>query len=491
MQKEKSGTDFSDMLIWLFMQNHQFELAFLQAKAIDKRLKEDGERIFDLADIFLDNSYYNLAIHAFEYIITKGEENTFYIDAHINKLFTYNQMLEKGKNTKEIEDLDKLYLDIIAELGKNRNTISLLSNYAHFKAFYQHNLDEAAEILDEAMLISHLNKSDLAECKLEYADIMLLSGKVWTAILYYSQVEKSFKENPLGHEAKLRRAKIAYYQGDFEWAQAQLDVLKASTSKLIANDAMKLSLLITDNLGLDTSEIPMQTYARADLLFFQNRFSESIITLDSILSSYKGHSLTDEILFKKSEIYLENSEIEKAVEMLKKIETEFFYDILADDAIYTLAEIYQKKLEDKEKAKALYEKILLEFKGSIYTSEARKRFRKLRGDNLERKRKSMIIYNVTINIDKEVETHWLDWMKNTHIPDVMQRELFIDCKISRVLAEETGGHTYAIAYSCKNMHNYEKYQNEFAPKLQAEHTNKFAGKFAAYRTLLEVVHIHE
>ena len=385
VQKEKSGTDFSDMLIWLFMQNHQFELAFLQAKAIDKRLKENGERIFDLADIFLDNSYYNLAIDAFDYIIKKGEENTFYIDAHINKLFAYNQMLEKGENAKDIEELDKLYLDIITELGKNRNTISLFSNYAHFKAFYQHNLDEAAEILDEAMLISHLNKSDLAECKLEYADIMLLSGKVWTAILYYSQVEKSFKENPLGHEAKLRRAKIAYYQGDFEWAQAQLDVLKASTSKLIANDAMKLSLLITDNLGLDTSEIPMQIYARADLLFFQNRFSESIITLDSILNNYKGHSLTDEILFKKSEIYLENSETEKAVEMLKKIETEFFYDILADDAIYTLAEIYQKKLEDKEKAKALYEKILLEFKGSIYTSEARKRFRQLRGDNLEEK----------------------------------------------------------------------------------------------------------
>jgi len=235
------------------------------------------------------------------------------------------------------------------------------------------------------MLISHLNKSDLAECKLEYADIMLLSGNVWTAILYYSQVEKSFKENPLGHEAKLRRAKIAYYQGDFQWSQVQLDVLKASTSKLIANDAMKLSLLITDNLGLDTSEIPMQIYARADLLFFQNRFSESIVTLDSILRDYKGHSLTDEILFKKSEIYLKNSETEKAVDMLKRIEIEFSHDILADDAIYALAEIYQKKLEDKEKAKALYEKILLEFKGSIYTSEARKRFRKLRGDNLEEK----------------------------------------------------------------------------------------------------------
>ena len=384
VQEEKSGTDFSDMLIWFFMQNNQFELAFFQAKAIDKRMKENGFRVFEMANIFLDNSYYNLAIDAFDYLIKKGEENTYYIDAHINKLYAYNQMVEKGGDAKDLEELDKLYLEIIVELGRNRNTILLLSNYAHFKAFYQHNLQKAAEILDEAMLIPHLQKTDLAECKLEYADIMLLSNKVWTALLYYSQVEKDFKENPLGHEAKLRRAKIAYYQGDFDWAQAQLDVLKASTSKLISNDAMKLSLLITDNLGLDTSEIPMQIFARADLLFYQNNFVQCNLSLDSILNVFQGHSLTDEILFRKSKIYLKTNNIQKAVESLEKIIKEFSYDILADDAIFTLAEIFQEKIKNNEKAKDLYEKILTEHKGSIYSAEARKRFRKLRGDDVEK-----------------------------------------------------------------------------------------------------------
>ena len=384
VQEEKSDTDFSDMLIWVFMQNHQFELAFVQAKAIDKRMKENGFRIFEMANIFLDNSYYNLAIDAFDHLIKKGEENIYYIDAHINKLYAYNQMLEKGGDAKDLEELDKLYLEIIVELGRNRNTILLLSNYAHFKAFYQHNLQKAAEILDEAMLIPYLQKTDLAECKLEYADIMLLSNKVWTALLYYSQVEKDFKENPLGHEAKLRRAKIAYYQGDFDWAQAQLDVLKASTSKLISNDAMQLSLLITDNFGLDTSEIPMQIFARADLLFYQNNFVQCHLSLDSILNIFQGHSLTDEILFRKSEIYLKTNKIQKAVESLEKIIEEFSYDILADDAIFTLAGIFQQKIKDNEKAKGLYEKILTEHKGSIYSAEARKRFRKLRGDDVEK-----------------------------------------------------------------------------------------------------------
>ncbi len=385
VQKESSRTDFSDMLIWLFMQNHEFNLAYIQAKAIDKRLNEDGKRIFDLGNIFIGNFYYDLAIEAYDYIIKKGSQNSFFIDAHVNKLYTYNLMIEKGKNKISLDKIDEYYKRIIEKLGKNQNTILLLSNYAHFMAFFRHNLSAAANILNEAMLISQLNSSELAKCKLEYADIMLLSNKVWTSLIYYSQVEKDFKENPLGHEAKLRKAKIAYYQGDFQWSQAQLDVLKASTSKLISNDAMELSLFITDNFELDTSEIPMQIYARADLLFFQNKYSESILTLDTILNKFNGHSLTDEILFKKSTIYLKTNQTQKAVEVLEKIQSEFHYDILADDAIFNLAEIYQKKLQNEKKAKKLYEKILLEHKGSIYTAEARKRFRKLRGDFVDEK----------------------------------------------------------------------------------------------------------
>ena len=81
------------------------------------------------------------------------------------------------------------------------------------------------------MNMPDITKNDLAECKLVYADVMLLSGNIWSSLLYYSQVEKENKESPIGHETKLRKAKISYYKGDFEWAQSQLDVLKSSTSK--------------------------------------------------------------------------------------------------------------------------------------------------------------------------------------------------------------------------------------------------------------------
>ena len=380
VRQEQGRTEFSELLIWLFMQNAQYEMAFRQAKSLDKRTDADGEEVFDLAEIFLDKEYYDLAIKAYEYVIQKGKNNFLFIDANINKLYTKT----KSFNSKNqvVNSLDDEYRSLITELGESRNTVLLLSNYAHFKAFYLHDLLAAETILLSAMQVPGIDMYDLAECKLEYADVQLLLGNIWESLLYYSQVEKDFKENPIGHQAKLRRAKIAYYQGDFNWAQAQLGTLKASTSKLIANDAMDLSLLIIDNLNLDTSTIAMQAFATADLLFYQQKYEKAIVKYDSVISIFPGHTLSDEIYMRKAEIYMQLNNTEMVLKMYNKIATDWNYDILADDALYKMAKLYDNTLSNPEKAMQLYEKILLEHSSSIFVAEARKRFRILRGDNL-------------------------------------------------------------------------------------------------------------
>ena len=380
VRQEQGRTEFSELLIWLFMQNAQYEMAFRQAKSLDKRTDADGEEVFDLAEIFLDKEYYDLAIKAYEYVIQKGKNNFLFIDANINKLYTKTKILN-SKN-QEANSLDDEYKSLIRELGESRNTVLLLSNYAHFKAFYLHDLLAAETILLSAMDVAGIDKYDLAECKLEYADVQLLLGNIWESLLYYSQVEKDFKENPIGHQAKLRRAKISYYQGDFNWAQAQLGTLKASTSKLIANDAMDLSLLIIDNLNLDTSTIAMQTFATADLLFYQRKYEKAITKYDSVITIFPGHTLSDEIYMRKAEIYMKLNNTDMALKMYNKIATDWNYDILADDALYKMAKLYDNTLSNPEKAMELYEKILLEHNSSIFVAEARKRFRILRGDNL-------------------------------------------------------------------------------------------------------------
>ena len=376
-QKEKTTEIFSELLIWLFMKNNEFELAFLQAKSIDKRLDEDGERLYNLAETYLDNKYYDLAIKSYDYIIDKGKNNYYFIDAQINKLYAMGKL-----DVPDLDELDKLYQSTIYSLGKNRYTILLMNNYAYFKAFSLGDLVSAQRVLEEVMEIPQISKTDLAECKLIYTDIMLLSGNIWRSLLYCSQIEKEYKEHPIGHEAKLRRAKISYYQGDFKWAQTQLDILKSSTSKLISNDAMYLSLLISDNLNLDTSSLPMEMYARADLFYYQKDFLNSIQTLDSIINIYPAHTLIDEIYYKKYKIYYELGDIDKSITMLEEIKENYSFDILYDDALFSLANIYEVRKNNLEKAFLYYEMILFECGGSIYTAEARKKYRKIRGDDL-------------------------------------------------------------------------------------------------------------
>jgi len=220
----------------------------------------------------------------------------------------------------------------------------------------------------------------VADAKITLGDIYLLKAEPWEATLLYSQVEKTHKENQLGHEAKLRNAKLSYYKGDFELAQEHLDILKLATSREIANDAMDLSLLITDNTGLDSSTTALEEYAATELLIFQNKQEQAQAKLDQMLKEYAGHSLTDEIYFLKATLYLKAGDFQKAIDNLNFIVSNPKYDILSDDAMFTMAKIYEENLNDKAKAQELYNSLLLKYPGSIFTVDARKRFRKLRGD---------------------------------------------------------------------------------------------------------------
>jgi tetratricopeptide (TPR) repeat protein len=222
----------------------------------------------------------------------------------------------------------------------------------------------------------------MAKGKLSLADFYLMDSEIWEATLLYSQVDKAFTEDILGHEARYRNAKLSYYAGDFEWAQAQFDVLKASTSKLIANDALDLSVFILDNLGLDSTVAPLKLYAEADLLVFQNRFDDAFIKLDSLKTTFPDHSLEDDIYYTYAKIYLKQREFTKSAEMLQLIIDKYPEGIRADNALYELAMLYENQLNDIEKAKELYEKIFIEYSGSTFAVDARKRFRKLRGDDI-------------------------------------------------------------------------------------------------------------
>jgi tetratricopeptide (TPR) repeat protein len=383
-QKNPEIIVFTEMLTWLFLQKKDFSSALVQAIALDKRLSESGGRIMNLAQLATNNKDYETAIKAYQYIVEKGPANDYYIVAKIEKLQVMKAQLEQSPSSDKLAytQLETEYHQAISEVGMRAESAIMLKELAHIKAFHLGKSDEAITLLKETIALPGLYARTLAVCKLELADVYLFQGEIWDASLLYSQVELDFKEDVLGHEAKFRNAKISYYTGDFEWAQGQLDVLKASTSKLISNDAIDLSLLITDNFNMDTTTVPMEMFARADLLAYQSQYARALVTLDSIITEYPNHTLLDEIKMLKAKMFVQQAMYEQAKNMYQDVIDFHFTDITADDAVFKLADLEQFIFHDTQKAMVLYEKLITEYPGSLYVVEARKRYRELRGDSI-------------------------------------------------------------------------------------------------------------
>lgn len=382
IQKNPDKKVFSEMLIWLFIQEKNYRGAFIQAKALDKRNKEYGKRLIALAELAVSNKDYDVAIDCYQYVAEKGTKNYYYISSKMMLVHVYKQKII-GDNTyseNDLLELETVYQSTIDELGKIAATVPLLNGLAHLQAFYLDKSDEATVLLKEIIAMPRIKKHDAATNKIELADIYLFTGQIWEASLLYSQVEKDFKYDRLGEIAKFKNAKVYFYTGDFGWAKAQLDVLKASTSKLIANDAMQLSILITDNIGIDTTKAPLMLFAQADLLAFQNKNEEALYLLDSLNKGYPYHTIADNIAYKRYEINYKQNKFEAAAKNLEEIVEKYSTDILGDDALYHLALLYDNQLNDKEKAASYYKQILFDYQSSVYVVDSRKRYRELNGD---------------------------------------------------------------------------------------------------------------
>ena len=382
LQKYPDQVVYSELLIWLYTQRKDFFSALMQARSLDKRTRGGGTRLMELGAIALKNKDYESAIEAYSYVVKEYREGPYYEVARERVIKSREEQI---RNTYPV-DLTKIqtllgeYQALLDELGTGSRTAEVQKNMAHLYAFYLDDKARAIALLEGVINTPRVNPDLVADAKISLGDIYLLQGEPWEATLLYSQVEKSHKENPLGHEAKLKNAKLSYFKGDFSLAQEHLDILKLATSREIANDAMDLSLLITDNMGLDSVTAPLEAYAAIELLIFQNKQAQAQVRLDELLQKYPGHSLTDEVYYLKAGLFLKAGQFQEAISNLNLIVSNPKYDILSDDALFLMARIYEENLQDKAKAQELYNNLLVKFPGSIFTVDARKRFRKLRGD---------------------------------------------------------------------------------------------------------------
>jgi len=381
VQKNPSNSGLSELLIWFFIQEKKFSSALTHSKALDKRNQEAGNRIIELAKICVQNKDYDVAIKAYDYLIKKDKDSYYYRLARTKTVEVLNLKIDEDPSSTR-EDVIKLkrnYEETLEELGRNNYTMELIRGYSKLIAFQFNDTESAKSELESALKIGRAKKIELAQCKIALGDIYVKENEIWEAALLYGKVNQDFPEDLIGHEAKLKSAKAYFYGGDFDWAKTQLDVLKASTTKLIANDALQLSVLISDNLGLDTTTAPLKLFARADLYNYQNNDSLANLTCDSILELYPNNiTLLDDVYFMKAQIHMKNKNWEEAITQYQKAID--YNDLLKDDALFQMGIIYHKILNNPSEAMKCFERIVLEHQDSFYAFEARKLYRELRGD---------------------------------------------------------------------------------------------------------------
>jgi len=364
---------WNQLLSWLYIQQKEYEKALIQEKALYKRNTVDLNPIAAIGKIAFDEETFEASKNAFNFVLENASDLETELTAKL-----YLLQIDVQTNA-EINTIEIQFQQLFNQYGKNSNTLNIQVSYAEFLAFKKNDPKKAISTLKEVLKLP-TNEFQNGYVKTKLADVLVFTNQFSTALIYYTQVQNSLKNHEIGQNARFKIAQTSYFKGDFEWAQSQLQVLKNSTSQLIANDALDLNLLITDNVVKDSLRIALKKYAKADLLSFQNKNQQAIDTLQTILIEFKGHSIEDEALFKQAKLFEKLNEFEKAEYNYLQIIALKNDDILVDDAHYFLAELYLNKLNNIEKAKTYYQLIIFEYPSSIYLVAARKKYRKLRGD---------------------------------------------------------------------------------------------------------------
>lgn len=369
---------WNDLLSWLFVQQKQYNSAFRQEKAIFKRMEGGSiQRLVSLGNLALEDNEKEISKTIFEYVVEKSADEVTILNAQLNLIDI--QLMDA--NQKTLAEVKKQYEVLEETHGYKSQTLQLQIAYANFLTFKLDTPEPAIDILKNCLELP-LNPRSKAFVKLALGDILVFDKKFNQALIYFSQIQKNLKNDVLGQNARFKVAQTSFYKGDFAWALTQLKVLRSSTSQLIANDAMQLSLLISDNSLEDSTQTALRKYARADLLAYQNKTKEAIIALDDILQNHKGEKIEDEALLKQGELLVGVKDYEAAIFNYQKIVEFYAGDILADDAHFALGELYRNVLNDPEKAKEHYEKIIYNYQDSYYFPQARRNFRMLRGDSI-------------------------------------------------------------------------------------------------------------
>ena len=379
-REEPENEEYSSMLMWYSLQQQDYELALMLLKSLDQRGKENYENdIINIAQIARNNRQFDISIEAFQYLLKKHAEGVYYIEATTGLIGAeYDKAVAEGNHDKSFYEKLSGRIDTAFEkIGYSKETLPLVAVQADIMAYELGRSEDAKALLNNALEMTLPLKSK-ADLKMKLADIYLLTDEVWEATLLYSQIEKSLKNEPIAHEARFKNAQLRYFIGEFEWANAALNILKSATSKLVANDAMTLSLTISDNLEYDT--IALKRLAKADYNIYKHNYNIANQILDSIIVYNPNEVSLPNAFYRKAQIAINNSDYELADSLFKRVYKGYADSYIADEALFEDAQLLENQLNRIEDAMECYVRLFDYYTASVYVAQARKSYRRLRDE---------------------------------------------------------------------------------------------------------------
>jgi tetratricopeptide (TPR) repeat protein len=385
---------YYDLLVWVYTLEKKFGEAVEQTIAMDRRTRTSGDKVVQIARVAAEAGDYPSSMQAYQYLIDKGPADnipangirintgtTPYRTARIESLLIRaEQYRQSPAETTKWRSLENDFLKTMTEFGKTAESSPLFLELARINSWELDNPGNALAIIEDALAMPGYYPAFRTDCLLLKGDILLASGDPWEASFVYAMVDMENADNPAGAEARLKRARLSWFTGEYTMAMAQLDVLKGSTSKPVANDAFELSLLIRENISdADSLQTSLTALAEIDYLIFREKYPEAIIKSDSLLAANSPDApANDDILYRKVEVYKATGQTDKEIECLNLLLDKYRYDYWGHKALFELACIYQDKLKDGVKATELLEDFLRDFPNSFYFLDARDRLKTLK-----------------------------------------------------------------------------------------------------------------
>lgn len=368
---------FDELAVWYDLQKKDFESALQHAVRLNEKSAEKLHAFYNVAQNSARSGQYGIARQAYRKILEKGKENNSYYELAEKETLNCKYQ-EYGQQKSKPEQYSALAAECASYLQHytyNYATADIAILLSDIYAYHLALPDSANQTLQRAEKARMMNNNALYTVKSKRADLLTYMDNPWEATILYTQIEKANPNNDIGYEAKLKKARLAYYSGDILWAKAQFDVLKGATTKLISNDAIKMSHFINMNYEKDGDNSSLEKLAATEYRIYKKQYRPALPVLDSLIGN-STPKIADYASILKAKILCQEFKYPEAAEILEKLKNESEQIYIQAEAIYELADL-KIKMKEKEQALTLYKQLVSEYSGSVYSVEGGRLYRDL------------------------------------------------------------------------------------------------------------------